>query len=240
MNGNGSNKAKRKHWTLSALSVGAVTFIMPFMAACSGPITTTAPPTATTTTSATPTVTSTSTATASPTPSATAALTGDALWVDYVRQHTVSATVMGETDEELISSAKKTCDQLRDGELFEEAAYKLVSAGLPKTYQDDMSVILGTGTAKFCFEFVPNSGTGDNVVLERLRAVAPIIAGNPDDAILSQARSACPAVAKGLAGGAATVQEARRAWGHDQGYKFIVIAVFNYCPTYLNNVIENK
>lgn len=129
---------------------------------------------------------------------------------------------------------------MRGGDLFEEVAYKLVAAGLPAPYQSDMQLVLGTGTVQFCPEFQPTSGTGDAAILQRLRVVAPTIAANPDSAILNQARSACPAVSKGLAGGAATVQEARRAWGQDQGYKFIFISVLNYCPGHINNVIENK
>ncbi|MDP9883115.1 hypothetical protein J2W21_000605 [Sinomonas atrocyanea] len=145
-----------------------------------------------------------------------------------------------ETDDEVISTAKKMCDRMKDGELFEEVAYDIAAKGLPKAYQSDLQLIFGTGTVEFCPEFMADSSTGDDAILDRLRTVAPTIAGNPDSAILSQARSACPAVSKGPAGGAATVQEARRAWGRDQGYKFIFMSVLSYCSTYLNNVVVNK
>lgn len=70
--------------------------------------------------------------------------------------------------------------------------------------------------------------------------VAPTIAKNPESAILDQARTACPSVSEGPARAAATIQEARRAWGQDQGYKFIFISVLNYCSNSLNNVVANK
>ncbi|TQJ35576.1 uncharacterized protein DUF732 [Arthrobacter sp. SLBN-122] len=132
------------------------------------------------------------------------------------------------------------CDRMRDGELFEEMAINLVAAGLPATYQSDMQLVFGTGTVEFCPEFRATTGTGDDAILKRLREVAPTIAANPDSAILGQARSACPAVSKGLAGSAATVQEARRAWGQEQGYKFILISVLSYCSSQINNVIASK
>src|SRR4029453_7869735 len=103
-----------------------------------------------------------------------------------------------------------------------------------------MQLILGTGTVQFCPEFLIDSGTGEAAILKRLRTVAPIIAHNPDSAILDQARTACPSVSEGLAGAAATIQEARRAWGHDQGYKFVFISVLNYCSIHLDNVMANK
>lgn len=221
--------------------------MMPFMVGCSGTVTS-GPAT-------TGTVTAESTATSEPTPTpkttsapsqssqapiAAKADTGHADWIEYVRNRAVSGTVRGQTDDELVASAKKMCDQMRGGELFEEAAINLVATGLPEPYLTDMQLILGTGTAAFCPEFLAGSGTDDAAILQRLRTVAPTIARNPDAGILDQARTACPSISEGPAGAAATIAEARRAWGHDQGYKFIFISARYYCPTQLDNVMANK
>jgi hypothetical protein len=153
----------------------------------------------------------------------------------------VSGTVLGQTNEEIVASAKKMCDQMRDGDLFEEVAYSLVFTGLPQPYQKDMQLIFGTGTAQFCPEFLSDWEIGeDTAALKRLREVAPGIAHHADSAILDQARTACPSVSEGRAGAAATVAEARRAWGNDQGYKFIYISVLNFCSGSIDNVIANK
>lgn len=238
---------KRLHWPTRALSIGAISVMIPFMAGCggtatSGPATTatvTAEPTATSVPTSTPKTTS-AVSQSSQAPVAAKADTGKAAWLEHVRNRAVSGTVQGQTDDELVASAKKMCDQMRGGELFEEVAYNLVATGLPKPYQTDIQLIFGTGTVQFCPEFLIDSGTGDAATLKRLREVAPSIAHNADSAILDQARTACPSVSEGPAGAAATVAEARRAWGHDQGYKFIYISVLNYCSGSIDNVIANK
>ncbi|BCW36068.1 hypothetical protein StoSoilA2_21240 [Arthrobacter sp. StoSoilA2] len=162
------------------------------------------------------------------------------VWLEYVRGKAVSKTILGQSDDELLASAKAMCERMRGGELFEEVAYSMFALGLPETYQTDMTLIFGSGAAAFCPEFLAKTGTGDDAILERLRSVAPGIAHNPDATILAQARSACPSVTRGPAAAAATVQEARRAWGHEQGYKFIFISVLNYCSSGLNNIIASK
>lgn len=238
---------KRLHWPTRALSIGAISVMMPFMAGCggtatSGPATTvtvTAEPTATSVPISTPTTTS-AVSQSSQAPVAAKADNGKTAWLEHVRNRAVSGTVQGQTDDEIVASAKKMCDQMRGGELFEEVAYNLVATGLPKPYQTDIQLIFGTGTVQFCPEFLIESGTGDASTLKRLREVAPSIAHNADSAILDQARTACPSVSEGPAGAAATVAEARRAWGHDRGYKFIYISVLNYCSGSINNVIANK
>ena len=160
-------------------------------------------------------------------------------WLEYVRDKTVSFT--DKSDKELVSIATGLCNRMRTGELYEEVAYDITSAGYSKRYTSDMSLVFGTGMVDFCPEFeFPNLESGDAATLTRLREVAPSIAHNSDSAILSQARDACPAVSRGPNGGAATVQEARRAWGLDQGYKFIFISVLHNCGQYLDNVIASK
>ena len=221
--------------------------MMPFVAGCGGAATSGQPTTATVTAESTATSVPTSppktTSAVSPSsqaPVAVKADTGKAAWLEHVRNRAVSGTVQSQTDDEVVASAKKMCDQMRGGELFEEVAYNLVATGLPKAYQTDIQLIFGTGTVQFCPEFLIDSGTGDAATLKRLREVAPSIAHNADSAILGQARTACPSVSEGPAGAASTVAEARRAWGHDQGYKFIYISVLNYCSGSINNVIANK
>ncbi len=236
---------KRLLWPTRALSIGAISVLIPFMAGCSGTVAS-GPATvaATAESTTTPTTTPTTSRAASPSsqaPVASKADTRNAAWLEHVRNRAVSGTVQGQTDEEIVASAKKMCDQMRGGELFEEVAYNLVVTGLPKPYQTDMQLIFGTGTVQFCPEFLIDSGSGDDAAaLKRLREVAPSIAHNADSAILDQARTACPSVSEGPAGAAATVAEARRAWGHDQGYKFIYISVLNFCSGSINNVIANK
>jgi hypothetical protein len=232
---------------MRALSTGAIFVLMPFMAGCSGavmsapeaPLAETAAPTSTAVPAATPTSTG---AVSQPTqmPVTGRAHAGEAAWLEYVRNKAVSGTVRANTDDELVASAKKMCGQMRDGELFEEVALNLANIGLPKPYQSDMQLIFGTGTAHFCPEFQAAPGTDDVSILERLRTIAPTIAENSDSAILSQARTACPSVARGPAGAAQTIQEARRAWGHEQGYKFIFISVLSYCSSSIDNVLTNK
>ena len=162
-----------------------------------------------------------------------------ATWLEYVRDKTISFT--DKSDEELTSIASGLCNRMRNGELYEEVAYDITSASYSKRYTSDMSLVFGTGIVDFCPEFdFPDLENGDAATLTRLREVAPSIAHNSDSAILSQARDACPAVSRGLAGGAATVQEARRAWGHDQGYRFIFISLLHNCGQYLNNVVASK
>lgn len=237
---------KRLHWPRRALSIGAISVMMSFMAGCGGPATS-APATTVSVTAeqtATPVPTSTPKTTgavsqSSQAPVAAKADTGKVAWLKHVRSRAVSGTVQGQTDDELVASAKKMCDQMQGGELFEEVAYNLVATGLPKPYQTDIQLIFGTGTVHFCPEFLIDSGTGEAATLKRLREVAPSIAHNADSVILDQARTACPPVSHGP-GAAATVAEARRAWGHDQGYKFIYISVLNFCSGSINNVIANK
>lgn len=232
---------------MRALSTAAIFVLVPFMAGCSGAVTS-APEASVTektapTSTAGPTATPTSTSAVSQptqTPDTAKADTDKAAWLEYVRNKAVSGTVRAQTDDELVASAKKMCGQMRDGELFEEVALNLGNAGLPKPYQSDMSLILGTGAVQFCPDFLAISGTDDEAILKRLRSVAPAIAENPDSVILSQARSACPSVSRGPASGAQTIQEARRAWGHDQGYKFIFISVLGYCSRSILNVVANK
>lgn len=235
------------HRPMRALSIGAFCAMMPVMAGCSGAatsgpaatVTVTAEPTVTAMVAATPKTTS-APSQSSQAPIAAKADTGHADWIEYVRDRAVSGSVRGQTDDELVASAQKMCDQMRGGDLFEEAAINLVATGLPKPYQTDMQLILGTGTAAFCPEFLAGSGTDDAAILQRLRTVAPTIAHNPDAGILEQARTACPSISEGPAGAAATIAEARRAWGHDQGYKFIFISARYYCPTQMENVIAKK
>ena len=232
-------------WPGHALSMGAISVLILFMAGCSGTVSS-GPATVTVTaeSAATPTATPTTVKAASPSSQASVAAKADtrkAAWIEHVRNRAVSGTVLGQSDDEIVASAKKMCDQMRSGELFEEVAYNLVAIGLPKPYQTDMQLIFGTGTVQFCPEFLIDSGTGDvAAALKRLRAVAPSIAHNADSAILDQARTACPSVSEGPAGAAATVAEARRAWGQDQGYKFIYIAVLNFCSGSIDDVIANK
>lgn len=243
----GELRVKRLHRPMRALSTGAIFVLMPFMAGCSGAVTSapevavaeTAAPTSTAEPAATPTSTS---AVSQPTQTPVAAKvdTGEATWLEYVRSKAVSGTVRVQTDDELVASARKMCGQMRDGELFEEVALNLANIGLPKPYQSDMQLIFGTGTVHFCPEFQAALGTDDVAILERLRTVAPTIAANDDSAILSQARTACPSVSRGPAGAAQTIQEARRAWGHEQGYKFIFISVLSYCSSSIDNVLANK
>lgn len=243
----GELQVKRLHRPMRALSTGAIFVLVPFMAGCSGAVTSapeapvagTVAPTSTAGPSATPTSTS---AVSQPTQTAAAAKvdTDVAAWLEHVRNKAISGTIMAQTDDELVASAKKMCGQMRDGELFEEVALNLASIGLPKPYQTDMQLIFGTGTVQFCPEFLATIGQDDEAILERLRAVAPGIAHHPDSLILSQARSACPSVSRGPAGAAQTIQEARRAWGHEQGYKFIFISVLSYCSSSIDNVLANK
>lgn len=239
-------RVPKLHRPMRKLSIGALCAMVPVMAACSGAVT--SGPAATVTVAAEPMVTAVAAATpettsapsqSSQAPIAAKADTGHADWIEYVRNRAVSGSVRGQTDDELMASAKKMCDQMRGGDLFEEAAINL-GAGLPKPYETDMQLILGTGTAEFCPEFLAGSGTDDAAILQRLRTVAPAIAHNPDAAILEQARTACPPISEGPAGAAATIAEARRAWGHDQGYKFIFISARYYCPTQMENVIAKK
>lgn len=238
---------------MRALSVWALCALMPLMAGCSGAATSgqaaSSGPAATVTETAEPTVTAVAAATPNTTsapiqssqaPIAAKAETGHADWIEYVRNRLVSGSVRGQTDDELVASAKKICGQMQAGDLFEEAAINLVATGLPKPYQADMQLILGTGTAAFCPEFLAGSGTDDAAILQRLRTVAPSIAHNPDAVILEQSRTVCPSISEGPAGAAATIAEARRAWGHDQGYKFIFISARFYCPAQMEKIIAKK
>ena len=242
----GGLRVKRLHWPTRALSIGAISVMIPFVAGCGGPATSgpattatvTAEPTATSVPTSTP-KTSSAVSQSSQAPVAAKADKGKAAWLEHVRNRAVSGTVQGQTDDELVASAKKMCDQMQGGELFEEVAYNLVATSLPKTYQTDIQLIFGTGTVHFCPEFLIDSGTGEAATLKRLREVAPSIAHNADSVILDQARTACLSVSR-VPSAAATVAEARRAWGHDQGYKFIYISVLNYCSGSINNVIANK
>lgn len=151
----------------------------------------------------TPRATPTTAKAASPSSQAAVAAKADtrkAAWIEHVRNRAVSGTILGQSDDEIVASAKKMCDQMRGGELFEEVAYNLVATGLSKPYQTDMQLIFGTATVQFCPEFLIDSGTGnDTAALKRLRTVAPSIAHNGDSAILDQARTACPSVSEGPA-----------------------------------------
>lgn len=219
--------------------------LMPFISSCSEAAASDPKPTSSATTDAASETPSAPAATRSSSPSSQASSTartndGTGFWLEYIREKAVTRTILGQSDGELLSSAKGMCERMKRGELFEEVSYSLVTLGLPKPYQADMTLIFGSGTAAFCPEFLVQTGGGDDAILERLRTVAPGIAHNPDATILAQARSACPSATAGPAQAAATVHEARRVWGNEQGYKFIFISVLNYCSSGLNNIISNK
>lgn len=216
--------------------------LAPIISSCSEAAASDPRPTSSATTEAASGTPSAPAAPRSSSPSSSTARTNDdkSFWLEYIRDKAVTKTILGQSDDELVSSAKGMCERMKRGELFEEVSYSMVTLGLPKQYQADMTLIFGSGTAAFCPEFLIQTGGGDEAILDRLRTVAPGIAHNPDATILAQARSACPSATAGPAQAAATVHEARRAWGNEQGYKFIFISVLNYCSSGLNNIIANK
>src|SRR5688572_30293852 len=106
---------KRLLWPMRALSIGAISVLIPFMAGCSGTVTS-GPAAVTVTAESTTTLTETPTTTsaASPSSQATVAAKADtrkAAWLEHVRNRAVSGTVLGQTDDEIVASAKKLCDQ---------------------------------------------------------------------------------------------------------------------------------
>lgn len=162
-----------------------------------------------------------------------------AAWVEYVRNR--ATTLDNKTDASLVSKAQDICDELSDGKMFEEAVYDITSKVLPAAQQDDQILLLGTGIARFCPEH-QRASTGDstNDFLTSIRASAPSLAHNTDEAILSQARSACPNASEGPAGGAKVVSVSREAWGNVEGYRFAFLAVSQFCSGALDNIVANK
>lgn len=162
-----------------------------------------------------------------------------AAWVEYVRNR--ATTLSSKSDEDLILIARTACSSVDDGQLFEEVVFDLLGKELPAAQEKDQILLLGTGIASFCPEYSPER-TGDETVdfLANIRNAAPSIAHNSDDAILSQARTACPTAKEGPAGGAKVVSVSREAWGNKEGYRFAFLSISNFCSDALGNIAVNK
>jgi hypothetical protein len=162
-----------------------------------------------------------------------------AAWVEYVRNR--ATTLANKSDGSLVLAAQGICEELSDGKMFEEAVYDITSKVLPAAQQNDQILLLGTGIARFCPEYQRvSTGDSNKDFLASIRESAPSLAHNPDDAIISQATSACPNASEGPAGGAKVVSVSRKAWGNVEGYRFAFLAVSQFCSSALGNIAVNK